>query len=121
MDELFPNIPRLFTALAEWLSCLLFILTSRPRFSRRRLAAAAAGALVLQCLFLEVTDPLPVIFWIPSMAAAVGLMFLFIWGCTQLSPVSVGYCTVRAFLLAEFAASLEWQLYFYTAYREFQR
>ena len=30
MDELFPNIPRLFTALAEWLSCLLFILTSRP-------------------------------------------------------------------------------------------
>ena len=117
MDELFPNIPRLFTALAEWLSCLLFILTSRPRFSGRRLAATAAGALVLQGLFLEVTDPLPVAFWIPSMAAAVGLMFLFIWGCTLLSPVSAGYCTVRAFLLAEFAASLEWQLYFYTAYR----
>ena len=28
-----------------------------------------------------------------------------------------GYCTVRAFLLAEFAASLEWQLYAFFVYQ----
>ena len=117
MDDLFPNIPRLFTALAEWLACMLFLFSSPRRLSGLRLALAAGGALVLQCAFLVVTGPLPVPFWIPAMAAAAGLMFLFIWMCSDLSPVSAGYCTVRAFLLAEFAASLEWQLYFYTAYR----
>ena len=117
MDNLFPNIPRLFTALAEWLSCMLFILSSPRQLSGPRLALAAGGALVLQCVFLEITDPLPVIFWIPAIAAAVGLMYLLIWVCSDLSPTAAGYCTVRAFILAEFAASLEWQLYFYTAYQ----
>lgn len=50
------------------------------------------------------------------MAAAVGLMLALIAACCDMPLASAGYCTVRAFLLAEFAASLEWQLYSYALY-----
>ena len=104
------NIPRLFTALAEWLACMVYICQYQRRFSGPRLWGAALGGLVVQVLWLELTNPLPVPFWIPSMMVAVGLMFGLIYLCCAMDPVSAGYCGVRAFVLAEFAASLEWQL-----------
>lgn len=57
-----------------------------------------------------------IVSWIPCMAAAVGMMFLLIHVCTDLPLPSAGYHTIRAFLLAEFAASLEWQLSTYATY-----
>ena len=62
-------------------------------------------------MWLEGTGSLPVAFWMPAMAVAVGLMFLFLALCGRSDLLGAGYCTVRAFLLAEFTASLEWQLY----------
>ena len=38
-----PDIPRLYTALAEWLACLLYLLALRPRFGKAATAAGAAG------------------------------------------------------------------------------
>lgn len=107
------NIPRLFTALAEWMACMIYIGQYRHRFSGWRFWLAVGGGLAFQMLWLEVTNPLPVPFWIPSMVVAVGGMFGLIWLCCSLSALSAGYCVVRAFLLAEFAGSLEWQIYFY--------
>lgn len=107
------NIPRLFTALAEWLACMVYLCQYPRRLSGPRLYAAAAVGLVIQGVWLEVTGPLPVPFWIPSMMVAVGLMFALVAGMGTMDLVSAGYCTVRAFVLAEFAASLEWQLDYY--------
>lgn len=106
-----PNIPRLLTALAEWGACVLYISRYRRRLHGWQLVGALALALAIQSVFLHVTGTWPVALWIPCMAVAVGLMFLTILACGDMPPVSAGYCTVRAFLLAEFAASLEWQLY----------
>lgn len=107
------DIPRLYTALAEWLACLVYILPLRRPGKRFWLGAAAA--LAAQSAFLVLTDDVPLAWWMPCMLAAVGLMLAFIFFSCRLSVASAGYYCVRAFILAEFAASLEWQLYYHYA------
>ena len=68
----------------------------------------------MQCLFLQLTDELRMILWLPCMAGAVGLMFFLISACCDIPLAGTAYFTAFAFLTAEFAASLEWQLYSYT-------
>ena len=106
-----PDIPRLYTALAEWCACLIYVLPLRGRLRGWRFGLAAAGTLAVQGAFLGLTGGLPLPFWIPCMAAAVGLMFLFLWLCGGGAPLDGGYLCVQAFVLAELAASLEWQLH----------
>ena len=112
-----PSIPRILTALAEWGACLVYIQSYEKRLKGWRLWGVLGLFLAVQSIFLHFTGSWPVALWIPCMAVAVGLMSLEIFLCCNLSPVSACYCTVRAFLLAEFAASLEWQLYAYGALR----
>ena len=106
-----PDIPRLYTALAEWCACLICLLPLWGRLRGWRFGLTAAGALAVQAAFLCLTGGLPLPFWIPCMAAAVGLMFLFLWLCGGRAPLDAGYLCVQAFVLAELAASLEWQLH----------
>ena len=106
-----PDIPRLYTALAEWCACLIYVLPLRGRLRGWRFGLAAAGTLAVQGAFLGLTGGLPLPFWIPCMAAAVGLMFLFLWLCGGGTALDAGYLCVQAFVLAELAASLEWQLH----------
>ncbi len=110
------DIPRLYTALAEWCACLVIVARYPRRFDGPKLWRILAAGLLVQCLFLVCTDALPIWLWVPCMAAAVGLMLLLIAICCDMPLPTAGYCTVRAFLLAEFAASLEWQLYSYALY-----
>lgn len=110
------DIPRLVTALAEWCACLVYISGNPRRLRGPRLWGALGVGLAAQCLFLILTDGLRLLFWLPCMIVAVGLMLLLISLCCDIPPAGAGYCTVRAFVLAEFAASLEWQLYSYSVY-----
>lgn len=110
---LLQDIPRLYTALAEWLACLLHILTLRRRFGYGATAAVSAVALVGLGTFLQVTGSVPLAWWIPCMAAAVVAMYGFLYLCCAVTPRDAGYCCARAFILAEFAASLEWQMHCY--------
>lgn len=110
------DIPRLFTGLAEWCACLVIIAQYPRRFRGARLWEVLGAGLLIQCLFLALTDAQPMWLWLPCMAAAVLLMLLLIAVCCDMPLATAGYCTVRAFLLAEFAASLEWQLYSYALY-----
>ena len=111
------DIPRLFTALAEWCACLVFIRRRPLRVTGPRLWAMLGLGLAVQCLFLCLTDGLPIPLWLPCMMAAVGLMFFLIAACCNIPLTSAGYFTACACLTAEFAASLEWQLYSYTRHR----
>lgn len=112
-----PNIPRLFTALAEWCACLVFILRApkRPGMNKIALTTALLAALCVQCVFLEATGTLPLVYWFPCMGVAALLMLGLVWLCCDIKAVPAVYVTARAFLLAELAASLEWQIYYYFA------
>ncbi|MFA9457694.1 GHKL domain-containing protein [Halalkalibacter sp. AB-rgal2] len=113
MNELFPEIPRLYTAFAEWLACIVYISILKRRLSGWRLIACASGALIVQSVFLVVTRDLPIIFWVPSMLVAVGMMFLLIYMCCDITATEAGYFSVKAFVVAELVASLQWQVHFY--------
>ena len=110
------DIPRLITGLAEWCGCVVIIAKYPKRFTGPRLWQVLAAGLLVQSLFLALTDALAIWLWAPCMAIAAALMLLLIAVCCDMPLTAAVYCTVRAFLLAEFAASLEWQLYSYTVY-----
>ena len=112
-----PDIPRLYTALAEWAGCMVYILLLPKRCKTWRLALLAAGALAAQGALQLLAGEMPLVLWMTGMAANLGFMFLFVWGACDISARDALYCTVRAFTVAEFTASFEWQLrcYFLTA------
>lgn len=67
--------------------------------------------LAVQILFLEFTGELPIPFWIPCMLTAAAIMYGFLLLAGDISVLAAAYCCARAFLLAEFAASLGWQVF----------
>ena len=106
------DIPRLYTGLAEWMACLVILKICRRRLHGAAFAGVSILMLLLQCAFLVLTAHMPAnILWILCMVAAVGLMYMYIYACGQVTPRMAAYCCVSAFLSAEFAASLEWQLH----------
>lgn len=115
MRETFSDIPRLYTALAEWSACIIYIVILKRRFSLGKTVSISIAALIIQSVILVLTGDSPILLWVPFMLLAVGCMYLFLHICCDISVANVSYCCIRAFLLAEFAASLEWQLYYYLA------
>lgn len=113
MIDVIPDIPRFYTALAEWVACMIYISVLKKRLCGWKFYSFAAGILILQSVFLIVTKNLPIVFWIPCMIVAIGIMYLFIYMCCDINPLEAGYFSVRAFVAAEFVASLEWQVHFF--------
>lgn len=104
-----PSIPRLYTALAEVLAVLLYA-RHLPRRFHRQTAVTVVWALVLG-IFLHKTGYVPLAWWVPCMLCAVLLLYGYLWGSRAVNWLEALYITARAFLLAEFAASAEWQLH----------
>lgn len=107
----YQDIPRIYTGIAQISSCFLYcaLFDARNRCVSRYIRLAVG--IVLQCLFLQVTGPLPLFLWIPCMGLAFGLMFLFLYWNLQMDSATLLYVTSRAFVLAEFIASAHWQIY----------
>ncbi len=109
------DIPRIFTALAEWAACMVFIhLLKRRAWAKGwRFAAACAGALFVQSGFLVLTGRARMIWWGVFMLAAFLFMFAFIYACVDDSWTSCLVLAFFAFQAAEFAASFTWQFFGY--------
>lgn len=110
MEHIMPDIPRIYTAVAEWVACMLFILPVKKRFDNAKTGALMAVFLIVQSAFLMITGSVKVYFWIPCMIIAVLLMIGFIYGCCEISLRDAGYFGMIAFVAAEFMASIEWQV-----------
>ena len=110
MNDFMPDIPRFYTALAEWLACMIFILPLKKRMDKTRTLLMMTGALAVQSIFLVATGNLLIYFWIPCMVIAVILMIGFIYGCCDVSRTDAVYFGMIAFVVAEFLASIEWQV-----------
>ena len=66
-----PDIPRLYTALAECLAVLLFTPALAPRFSKAVTVGVTLLWAAVLSAFLGLTGDVPGGFWIPCMAAAI--------------------------------------------------
>ena len=109
LNQLMPDIPRLYTAIAEWAACMIFIVSLKKRFEWWKTGLIVAGMFVLQAVFLMATGNVAIYFWIPCMVAAVLFMIGFIYLCCDISIWDAGYFGIIAFVMAEFMASFEWQ------------
>lgn len=110
--ELSNDIPRLYTGIAEWLGCLTVLLNCRRRVDTGLFIAISTAAVVLQCGLLVLTAGVDAgILWVCIMGIAFLQMVIFLYLCADISPQGVLYGAGAAFLHAEFAASLEWQLH----------
>ena len=110
MNNFMPDIPRFYTALAEWLACMIFILPLKKRMKKIQTAAIMAGALLIQGVFLVLTGNLPLYLWVPCMILAVLLMIGFIFCSCDVNWMDAVYFGMIAFVMAEFLASIEWQI-----------
>lgn len=105
-----PDIPRLYTALAEWLSCMAVVLMLRPQRKKGRLVLLSAAYLAALVVFMEVTATIVLWLWVPCMLAAFLAMAGFVCLCTKTDFYRSIYYGVLAFTAAECMASLAWQL-----------
>ena len=106
-----PDIPRLYTALAEVLAVLVYAQAAPPRAAKPVTYAATAGWAAELGVFLQLTGSVPLAWWLPCMVAAIAWLYLYLWGTREMNLLEAGYSCARAFILAELAASVEWQLH----------
>ena len=100
------DIPKLYTALAEWLACVLFVRLLPQRYNAAKTAGILAAALPLFGLVQWLIGIVPLSLWIPGMVVALVLMYATIWLCCRLNFCDTGFWWALAFTLAEFVASL---------------
>lgn len=108
--KLLPDIPRFYTALAEWAACMVFICVLKRRMTGWKLVVVSGGMLFLQSVFLIFTGDIRLWMWLPCMVTAVLNMIVFLRICLKGNWCDAVYCGLFSFVTAEFAASLEWQL-----------
>ena len=107
------DIPKLYTAFAEWLSCLAVILAHRGFRKEedwiRKIFALALGLVALS-LIQTFCGLVSNALWLLGMLAALGVMLGLLKHMLSLSWKSAIYLLARTFLWAELTAALEWQL-----------
>ncbi|MEV7691784.1 ATP-binding protein [Microbacterium sp. NPDC089189] len=104
------DIPRTYTALAEWGACLVFVLIVARRMRWLPTVLTVLGGLALLLGVQWAAGAVSVTLWIPGMLVAVAAMFALLFAVLRVSAVTAGYLTARAFVLAELTASIHWQL-----------
>ena len=70
------DTPRIYTALAEWGACILYVLLLRRKVTGWKLPVSLAGSLLVFIAYQEFAGTLPIYFWIPCMIGAAFLMCL---------------------------------------------
>lgn len=117
MNEwIYYDIPRIFTAAAQWGACMVYVLILKKRFGRIKTMLLSLPFLILQCVLLLSTENLSPIWWIPVLAAAAALMWIMLAALCRNGKKELGYAALCAFLSAETAAALEWLIHYYVVY-----
>lgn len=105
-----PDIPRLYTALAEWVSCMMVVWLLKPKMEKNKFTVSSIAYLVIIVLFMQLTENVFIWLWIPCMIAAFMSLVGFIYVTAKVTFYESIYYAVLAFSVAEMAASLEWQI-----------
>lgn len=105
-----PNIPRLYTAISEWLGCVVYLSVINQRVPLHRSVPFAIVGLPVLVVVQYLDGMMSIAFWIFGMLLAFGCMYLIVFLAGGTGKREGLYLTARAFVLAELVASLHWQL-----------
>lgn len=107
------DIPKLYTAFAEWLSCAVVIAAQGSRSRRGSLSRTApilAVGLFVLCGIQTLCGMTDSFLWLLGMAAAVLVLVGMLYGCLLAKLPNIWFLAARVFMRAEWMAALEWQL-----------
>lgn len=110
------DIPKIYTALAEWLSCIFIVIEYRKYIDKKAYISTGLKLTVsffILCGIQYLCGMVSNILWLTGMAIAIGAMTMTIEGCLSIGWKTSGYLCARAFLKAEFLAAIEWQIFYY--------
>lgn len=107
------NTPGYYYSIAYVLSALIVVCTNRKRITGVRRYAVHFIFFCALTGFMELTDGIRQVLFLPSMLVSVALILLYIYICCDFTLPEAGYYCARIFISGEFAASLCWQVYFY--------
>lgn len=116
MVSLDGDIPRICTALADWLACMVVITQLPRRVKGWRQGVLCAAAMAVLVGFMLLTADYDGVWFNIFYTISVVLMLLFLYAAAKVPLYKAGYFCARAFLSAGLAASLMWQLYVYFRY-----
>lgn len=110
------DIPKIYTALAEWSSCFVFFMVCGRK--DRKSAVIIVGLLPVLCVLQTIIGVGPLVAWMPGMVFALLLMYGSICFCCDVTYTVAGFYWTVAFIMAEFVAAFEWQIasYLFTIY-----
>lgn len=116
-----PDIPKAYTAIAEWLSAIVCIALYRKEHGLTikkvtgEEAFSCLGAFIILMVIHQALGIINVLFWIPGMVTAIFVMYRMIRKCCNMNRTAACYWLVITFILAEVVAALEWQIYYFFA------
>ncbi|MBO6127262.1 MAG: GHKL domain-containing protein [Pseudobutyrivibrio sp.] len=107
------DIPKLYTAFAEWMSCVMILIIHRNRINIgtvKKIVGILGMSLILLSLIQLFCGKVKGVFWLGGMLIAILIMIGTIHFCLDMNFMDSVYYTAGAFIWAEFAAAIEWQL-----------
>lgn len=110
------DIPKIYTALAEWLSCIFIVIEYRKYIDKKAYISTGLKltvSFIILCVIQYLCGMVSNILWLTGMAIAIVAMTMTIEGCLSIGWKTSWYLCARAFLKAEFLAAIEWQIYYY--------
>lgn len=111
------DTPGVYYALGYWLSSMLYIYRTGPLVRGRAQHLREGLCLLFWAFFMTVTHMLPQWCFPALMLAIFGMICAFIGISCGLDRRGSFYVGMRAFMLGEFASSLEWQIFYYALTR----
>lgn len=114
MEELSANIPRLYTAIAEMMSCWIYFVICKRKISIGKIGLLTAGVGLVELVYVQAGTLLSSWFWPIHMLFLFSMMFVYMYCVIERPVLTVYYYTMKSFIMAEFVAAFEWQIaYFY--------
>lgn len=113
--DILGDIPRLCTATADYIACVLFLQHMKHRFSPKIHTLICALFFPVMVLYMHFTDGYDGNLFNLFMLGSAILMFLFMLLTSTSRITNVFYYCSRAFLLAGFSVSFFWQMYSFMA------
>ncbi len=107
------NTPGIYYVITFFLSSCLYIAVNPKRFTGWKLIAVQLVFLLALGSFMVCTDGVAVQWYIPCVLFETFLVWLSLFVCCKMDWKKTTYICARAMMLGEFAASLEWQLFYY--------
>ncbi len=110
INGLYQDIPRIYSAIAEWGAVFFYGYFMKKRWKGLPYGLVSLLFLGIQVAWMVMTDNVRDSLWLVCMLVSVALMYAYLYLVRNAGWQEILYECLKAFLFAEFIASLEWQL-----------